>query len=268
MSLTDVNIHNPKNFTIISSKKSRYLYNASDVFNDDSDIPMQKYLFLITGIKVLNNHGNILNVTFTTNNPTNQKIYYFVTELEKNIGRKLGINICQSNFRQCNSTVTICLYARNMIIFNEENIEQKIKHIEAGNMVSLIIKLSQVVCEEKVFIPIWKVIQGKIHRNMEKICMFEQPKNIKPPVSPPPMPVDQKHIQQESSDKHKNTQQQSFVPSVGDIMSIKNKLRKVIPEKIHKVNTVQDTEVKKKDHNKDSNNPLKNKVETNKKMKK
>lgn len=268
MSLTDVNTHNPKNFTITGSKKSRYLYNAVNVFNNDSDIPMQKYLFLITGVRVLNNFGNILNVTITTNNSSNQKIYDFITALEKNIGKKLGINICQSNFHQSNSIVTICLYSKHMIIFSEENIEQKIKHIEAGQMVSLIIKLSQVVCEEKIFIPIWKVIQGKLHRNMEKICMFEQPKTIKPPISPPPIPNDQKYIQQETTDKHKIPQQQSFIPSIGDIMLIKNKLRKITPEKTQKIITIPNVEIKKKEHVKNPDIHTKNNADTYKKLKK
>lgn len=246
MSLTDINIHNPKNFTITRTKKSRYLYNTVNIFNNDSDIPMQKYLFLLTGVRVLNHNGNILNATITINNETNQKIYNFIMALEKNIGKKLDINICQSNFHQSNSIVTICLYSKQIILYNEDNIEQKIKHIEARQIVSLIIKLSQVVCEENIFIPIWKVIQGKLHHDLEKICMFEQPKTIKPPNSSPPILNDQRYIQQETTDTHKNLQHQSFIPSVGDIMSIKNKLRKVTPEKTQNTMILPIAEMKKK----------------------
>ena len=98
--------------------------------------------------------------------------------------------------------------------------------------------------------------------------MFEQPKIVKPPVSLLPMPNYQKYIQQETTNKHKITQQQSFIPSVGDIMSIKNKLRKVTPEKIQKIITSPIVEIKKKEHIKDSDIQTKNKAGSHKKLKK
>lgn len=185
--------------------------------------------------------------------------------LEKNIGKKLGIKTCQSNFHQFNSRVNICLYSSHVIIFDEENTEQKIKHIEDGRLMSLVIKLSQVTCEDKIYIPIWKVIQGKLHCDAEKICMFEQPKTIKSSLSPPPIPYNQKPNQQEISEKRKTPQNQSFVPSVSDIVSIKNSLKKVIPEK---VNVMPDIETKIKEDIKDSIVSTKSKIETHKKLKK
>lgn len=230
MALTDATTNDPCNFTLEYSKRSCYLYELYNVYNDDSDLPMQKYLLLIQNVRVLSHSENTMNVSITTKNKKTKRIYDFIMSLEQNIGKKLKLKVCNSNFSQTASAITICLYSKQMIIFDEENKEKQLSKIESGRMISIIMKLSQVSCEENIYTPIWSIVQVKLHRDIEKICMFD----TDAPVKTPNAPVEkQTRTQQEIlQDKHKPLAQ-SFIPTVKDIMSIRNNLRKIpaTPEK-------------------------------------
>lgn len=220
----DIKSHSPNNFTLTETKNSQLLYNNWNVYNDDSDIPMQKYMFLLKNVKVLNNTNNILNIIMTSNNDMNKKIYEFMVQLEKQIGIKLKDLQCRSNIHKIKSNITMCLYSKKMIVFNEAHEEQHISQIDSGKTVSIIIKLSQIVCEESEYIPIWKVVQVKLHNDKTKTCMFEQFESESKIPIPPVLPFT-KTCKQEVKDE--KPVQRPFVPSIGDIMSIKNKLRKI-----------------------------------------
>lgn len=227
MSLTDVNIHHPENFMMEYDKNPYRIYDCINIYNTDSLLPMQKYMFMITDAKVLGHRDSILNISMSVNNILNEQVYSFIRTLEDTIGVHLRKQ-CKSNFNKSSSMVSICLYSKNMLMYDDSNNAIKITKLQADNQVSVIIKLIQVISDEVIYTPIWHIIQLKLHKNNENVCMFcdsqKQLKknipstmvNIKIP-SPPPM---------EKLTFEKPTK---FAPSIADILQTKNCLRKTDP---------------------------------------
>lgn len=250
MSLTDVSLHLPENFTLEYDKNPYRIYDCINVYNTDSSIPMQKYMFMINDAKVLSHYDSILNISISTNNLVNEQIYSFIRTLEKNIGMCLHKS-CKSNFNKSTSMVSICLYSKNIMMYNDDNNEIKIAKLQYGCQVSVIIKLNQVLSDEETYTPLWNVTQIKIHKDVETTCMFCD--QVKPPkigIPPPPKMLDgsianlagKKQMEKLTFDKPTK-----FAPSVTDILQIKNCLRKTDPPVPKCAIEVGDVKQKKKD---------------------
>lgn len=225
MSFTDTTNHNPSNFVIQYDNQIYRMFDFHEIFNDDSSTPMQKYLFMIEGIKILSHHKPITTASMSVNDAVNKQIYKFINELETNICAKLDKK-CKTNFQKHSTTITMCLYSRTMIIYDDDNIQVKNATLNFGDDVSIIIKLTHVVCDKYVCTPIWNIVQLKLHKNIENTCMFIQSKTptiIKPPP-PPPLPLSLPKFEK------KEPLPTKFAPSVGDIVSTLGKLRKTEPK--------------------------------------
>jgi hypothetical protein len=231
MSLTDISLHSPENFTLEYDKNPYRIYDCINIYNTDSSRPMQKYMFMVNDAKVLSHYDSILTISISTNNPENEQIYSFIRNLEKNIGTHLH-KLCKSNFNKSTSMVSICLYSKNILVYDDDNHEINIPKLQYGHQVSVIIKLVQVISDEETCTPLWNAIQLKIHKDDENICMFCEPVKH-PKLSPPPPPkffdgipnlTGKKPMEKLTFDKPTK-----FAPSVTDILQIKNCLRKTDP---------------------------------------
>lgn len=249
MALTNVLTNNPVNFTIENSKNARYLCDIVNVYNNDSDIPLQKYVFLIKNVRVVNIQKKLMTISLTLNNPQNKKIYDFIDTLERSIGAKINNKECKSNISINTSIVNICLYFKSYVVYDENNIDQPQYTLKTNSLVSIIIKLSQVSCENNTYIPIWKLLQVKLHSNPEKKCMFDiqSAKTVSTldhcNVRDAKVTSSEKLGKCDSPNDKQKQISQSFVPSVGDIMSIKNQLRKVKVDAISVVKCVDPTDI-------------------------
>lgn len=231
MSLTNVSLHLPENFTLDYDKNPYRIYDYINVYNTDSSIPMQKYMFMIHDAKVLSHYDSILNVSISTNNSVNDQIYSFIRTLEKNIGMCLHKS-CKSNFNKSTSMVSICLYSKNVTIYDDDNREINIPKLQYGCQVSVIIKLIQIISDEETYTPLWNAIQLKIHKDIENTCMFCD--QVKPPkISLPPPKFSDSCIPNLTGKKQMEKltfdKPTKFAPSVTDILQIKNCLRKTDP---------------------------------------
>jgi len=226
--LTDVDLDKPNNFTLLR-ERGNYLCKMFYVFNDDRDIPTQEYIIRIKKARIFDYDKKIINITFSINDEINKKIYEFITALEENIGIAINMKTRKSNFSCVKKMVTLCAYSNEMIVFGEDNTILENYSLTFNTNISVVIKLSQINCEGNKYVPNWDAVQLKINKNLEKKCMFDEimndkitnnnitnevvTKNIVTPKyqipKPPPLRINH------------------FAPNVGDIVDMKNKLKKV-----------------------------------------
>ena len=123
-----------------------------------------------------------------------------------------------------------------MIVFDKNNVMQQLENqkIKRNSLISVIIKLSQIICDKNDNVLTWSCIQTQLHDDIEKSSLFDTPKNITPPIIHNDEPINK------TSDTNKKLPI-SFIPTVNDIVSMKNSLRKTVmpaeiePEKIEEV---------------------------------
>lgn len=226
MYVTDTSKHDPTKFSLSSAKVS-YLFDEYDVFNDECSVPMQKYLIFLNNARVTECSENTLNVSISRNDENNKSTCEFIDTLENGIKMNLNASECSSNFAQCDKNVNILLTVTNVLIFDHDNIKQDSRKITNGNIITIVIKLARVIHDCGIIYPIWDAIQVKIHDDIERVCLFEQPTHQNIPNAPPLIMPKFNIANDKQKPKNDKPKGQTFVPTVSDIMSIKDKLRKV-----------------------------------------
>lgn len=231
--VTDVIRNNPNNISIVDEKEEHYVCKIMNIYNSDSVIPMQKFSFVLNNVKILSHMNSLLNISISLNEPMNNKIYKFIMELEKNIGMQNNLKHYKTNFSCSKQIVTICLYSKNMVIYDRDNNRIKNNELDFGKFVSVMIELSKVICNNSTYTPIWNVTQIKLH---ETHCMFDiyprtekERKPIAKVVKNSKEIKDTDKIKEITKDSEKNITPppMKFAPSVMDIVKMRSQLRNV-----------------------------------------
>lgn len=226
-----------------------------NLYNQNVKLPLHKIWLLTPKLKIIRKSSTLkrddmeyclLTLALNDNNPQIKQFHDIITNIENHLTEKINVDelltlkSCIKEDENSIHTITFSIPIKNQIgIYDISHKETSLDKINNNDYLIMYLELNTVWENAEKYGMNWQILQMKVYPEFNfKTCLFDDPiipiedqeNSIpKPPILliPPPHPIHSKSLS--TPKNHNNTEKQgSFIPSVEQLLNIKNILKPVV----------------------------------------